>query len=82
MDDQLLKLFMKQAREEGDCLLWVGPGFGEHGYGLFKEMKLLAHRAAFEHDQGRKAVGLVKQSCGNKRCVKGAHLSEVPYGLK
>lgn len=72
------KLFKKQTKPEGECLIWTGPGFGDDGFGVFKPLGLLAHRVAFEEAHGRKPVGPVAQTCGRKRCVEETHLEERP----
>lgn len=72
--------FWSQVNEAGDCKLWTGPGYGAEGYGLFKangEMRL-AHRVAWEEDQGAPPQGALRQTCGNKRCVARPHLEPVP----
>lgn len=77
MTPELWKAFQKQTKQVGEHRVFVGPGYGEDGYGLFKEQKQLAHRAAYEHYLGKKIPKgyIVAQSCGNKRCVEETHLS-------
>lgn len=82
MTPEFWKIFLKQTKKDGECCLWIGPGFGEDGYGLDKATKQLAHRAAHEHYSGRKIPKgyIVAQSCCNKRCVEEGHLAEEYVG--
>lgn len=74
----------KSVKKVGDCQVWVGRGYGEKGYGLLKatDVAVLAHRAAFMKHFDTEPVGIVVQSCGNKRCVTKDHLAEsLDYSL-
>jgi len=79
MDEKTLKAFMLQTKKSKGCLIWTGPRFGPDGYGIFKmsEIKMLAHRAMWMHENGlADPKNIVFQTCKNKGCVSIEHLEE------
>ena len=60
-----------------ECWPWVGS-VSAAGYGVFGVNRRLvyAHRAAFEHANGRPPAGEVMHACDNPRCCNPAHLRE------
>lgn len=76
--DEAWKEFKKNVKKKGECEVWTGRGYGEEGFGLFKngDINLLAHRYAYIHYNDKIPQGRVLQSCGNKRCVTEGHLSD------
>lgn len=72
--------FASQLEANGKCLIWTGPRYGADGYGMFKSggRIYLAHRYAWEQDQGAPPQGALLQTCGNKACCAQVHLKPVP----
>lgn len=69
--------FVTKTQPDGDCLRWTGA-LDSTGYGAFKVSghKVNAHRWAYENLLGKPAGDLdVTQTCGNRWCVKLAHLT-------
>jgi len=69
-----------QSPEPDGCWEWIGPktraGYGllfRFGYGL------LAHRLVHALSGGDPSVEVVKQTCGNPRCVNPEHLMDTTF---
>ena len=70
------------VRGEGGCLLWAGHtvmsnGSEKHRYGRlrYKGKKILAHRLAFEIENGKIPSGMcVCHKCDNPKCFNPDHL--------
>ena len=70
------------VRGEGGCLLWAGHtvmsnGSEKHLYGRlrYKGKKILAHRLAFEIENGKIPSGMcVCHKCDNTKCCNPEHL--------
>lgn len=80
--DRDLARLHRRLRRVGDCLLWIG-GVDSRGHGLLvlhrgsRRFHPPAHRVAFAEHYGRQPEGNVAQTCGNRRCCEGAHLTDV-----
>ncbi|MEU0181820.1 hypothetical protein ABZ312_11615 [Streptomyces sp. NPDC006207] len=68
-----------RTRMENGHLIWTGPlsksGQPTFGYG---KKNLLAGRIAYQQHTGCEAVGMVRSTCGNVRCLLGEHLADLP----
>lgn len=69
--------FWSQVKKTDECWIWEGPKFGEGGYGVYRVTGKgrLAHRVAYELETGETIPGdvLLRQSCGNRDCVRPEH---------
>jgi len=69
--------FWLSTKQDGECLVWTrGKGNG-YGYCLFDGRYGTAHRASFRIQMGRWPNGVLHHLCGNRACVRLAHLQEV-----
>ena len=71
--------FAHYSQPEGDCLIWTG-NTSQGGYGKFalNSRYVLAHRYAYEQENGSIPKGLVLDHlCRNRACVKPEHLEAV-----
>lgn len=78
------KLWPRVLRDDDGCWVWIGQR-SSNGFGRFriceagKYSSIAAHRASYIINVGELSDHFeVRQSCGNKLCVRPDHLSLVP----
>lgn len=73
------KRFLRHVEKSKDCWIWRGS-VNPNGYGAFRMKHKIrgAHRVSYELWVGELSeFAVVHHKCGNKKCVRPAHLQAV-----
>jgi hypothetical protein len=75
----ITKRFWPKVDQSGECWLWTGKrthdGYGQIRVGSADESHAMAHRVAYEIENGEIPAGmLVLHRCDNPSCVRPSHL--------
>lgn len=74
-----LARFARLTHQDGDCVVWSRPN--RRGYAVYKVngQSVMAARWAWEQVNGPIPSGMaIRPTCGNRACVKVAHLALTP----
>ena len=84
METKTVERFNSYTKRQGECLIWTLK-LTDQGYGKFAigaRRSILAHRFAYRLQFPLSPIETLRQTCGNRACVRIEHLALGPQRIR